>query len=176
MGAGGGRWGRAGWGCHPAIKILDTAPTLLSGLLKTECQDLQSGLARVLHHKSLCLVPTDGLGLTALPLPHTCIDLSQKVSTGSINNKTCHKNLCAPTVQGYRKARAWRLRLQPGEGRGCLEGGDWLCVQLSRELNPPVPVGCTKASRRTTWRARQPWPLGPALITDLLGTFPDSWK
>lgn len=170
MGAGGGTWGRAGWGLPPAIKILDAAPSLLSGLLKSECQDLQSGLARVLHRKSLCLVPTDGLGPIALPLPHTCIDLSQRVSTGGINNKIVIE-IFVPL-----RCRVWRLRLQPAEGRGCLEGGRWLCAQHSREPSPPAPAGCTKAARRTTWRARQPWPLGPALITDPLGTSADSQK
>lgn len=58
---------------HQAIKILNAAPMLISGLLKSESQDLQSGLPRVLHHKSWCHVPTERLGLIVLPLPHNAV-------------------------------------------------------------------------------------------------------
>lgn len=59
---------------------LDAALMPISGLLKSEVQDLPSVLTRVLHYKSLWLGPTDSLGLTVLPLPGACYVTSSEAS------------------------------------------------------------------------------------------------
>ena len=90
MGAGGGRWGRweVGVGQHyPEVKILEVAPVSISGLLRSEFQDLQCEVPRTLHHESLCLGPIDSLQLIVPLLPHTCcVTLSEAFAlSGSVS-------------------------------------------------------------------------------------------
>lgn len=57
--------------CHPVIKILDAARTVISGLRKSEIQDFRMPS---LSTTSQITVPVsiDRLELTLLPLPCTC--------------------------------------------------------------------------------------------------------
>ena len=72
---------------YPEVKISEVAPVSISGLLRSEFQDLQCEVPRTLHHESLCLGPIDSLQLIVPLLPHTCcVTLSEAFAlSGSVS-------------------------------------------------------------------------------------------
>ena len=84
--------------CYPAGKILEVAPVSISGLLRSEFQNLQCEVPRTLHHESLCLGPIDSLQLIVPLLPHTCcVNLSEAFALSGSISSPCKMGLIALT-------------------------------------------------------------------------------